>query len=552
VFTVVKKKQLDFWSIVKVAILLFICLTILYPISTVVIRSVTNAEGHVTLANFLKFFTTKYYLDVLKNSLFVSAITTIFSIIIGVFMAYVLTRYDIRAKKLINIVIILSLMSPPFIGAYAWIMLFGRSGLVTEFMLNVFHITLPTIYGKWGIISIFTIKMFPYVYLFTSGAMGSIDSSLEEAAENLGSSKWQRLRDITIPVVLPSILAGSVMVFTSCISDFGTPMLIGQNYKVLATLVYEQYMSEIGTSSNFAAAVSMVVIGLATAVLIFQNVYINRRNYNMSAMRPPQTVHLKAGARVAVMIPVLIVVFVCMLPQLVVIVTSFRNCNGPYFVEGWSLDSYRMIFTRMVRSIKNTYVFSVFAIIIMVVIGSLTAYVTVRKRSALTQITDVVMMFPYVIPGAIMGLSYIIAFNRKPFFLAGTAFIMILSYSVRKIPYTVRSAVGFLHQMDPFVEEASINLGVSPGKTFFKITLPMMLPGVISGAILSWIETINELSSSIMLYSGKTSTIAVAIYNEVARNSFGTAAAMATILTLSAAIMLVVANVVSKGKVSIV
>ena len=152
----VKKKQLDFWSIVKVAILLFICLTILYPISTVVIRSVTNAEGHVTLANFLKFFTTKYYLDVLKNSLFVSAITTIFSIIIGVFMAYVLTRYDIRAKKLINIVIILSLMSPPFIGAYAWIMLFGRSGLVTEFMLNVFHITLPTIYGKWGIISIFT------------------------------------------------------------------------------------------------------------------------------------------------------------------------------------------------------------------------------------------------------------------------------------------------------------------------------------------------------------------------------------------------------------
>lgn len=547
-----RRKQVDFWSVIKIAIFLFIILTILYPISTVVFRSITNSDGKLTIANFVKFFTTKYYMDVLKNSLFVSFITTAFSIVIGVFLAYVLTRYDIHGKKAINIMVILSLMSPPFIGAYAWIMLFGRSGFITEIISEWFGITLPTIYGKWGIISVFTMKMYPYVYLFTSSAMGSIDASLEEAAENLGSSKWNRLKNITIPVVLPSILAGAVMVFTSCISDFGTPMLIGQNYKVLATLVYEQYMSEIGTSSNFAAAVSMVVIGLAAAVLLFQNGYINKRNYNMSALRPPQTVHLTMGSRIAVMIPVAIIVLVSMLPQIVVIVTSFRNCNGPYFVDGWSLESYTVIFSRMARSIKNTYVYAAYAIVIMVIFGSLTAYVTVRKRSVLTQATDVVMMIPYVIPGAIMGLSYIIAFNRRPFFLAGTAMIMILSYSVRKIPYTVRSAVGFLHQMDPFVEEASINLGVSPGKTFFKITLPMMLPGVISGAILSWIETINELSSSIMLYSGKTSTIAVAIYNEVARNSFGTAAAMATILTLSAAIMLIVAQVISKGKVSIV
>lgn len=547
-----RKKQLDFWALTKLAIFLFICLTILYPISTVIIRSITNSEGSLTIQNFVKFFTTKYYMDVLKNSLFVSTITTLLSLVLGVFMAYVLTRYDIKTKKFINILVILSLMSPPFIGAYAWIMLFGRSGFITELLETWFNFTMPTIYGKWGIISVFTMKMYPYVYLFTSGAMGSIDASLEEAAENLGASKWQRLKDVTIPVVMPSILAGAVMVFTSCISDFGTPMLIGQNYKVLATLVYEQYMSEIGTSSNFAAAVSMVVIGLSALILILQNLYVNQRNYNMSALRPPQTVHLKPASRLAVMIPVGLIVLVSMLPQIVVIITSFRNCNGPYFVEGWSFDSYTTIFTRMIRSIKNTYVYSIYAIIIMIIFGSFTAYVTVRKRSALTQVTDVVMMFPYVIPGAIMGLSYIIAFNRRPFFLAGTAAIMILSYSVRKIPYTVRSAAGFLRQMDPFVEEASINLGVSPGKTFFKITLPMMLPGVISGAILSWIETINELSSSIMLYSGKTSTIAVAIYNEVARNSFGTAAAMATILTLSAAIMLILAQVISKGKVSIV
>lgn len=546
------KKRFGFWTAVKLAIFLFICVTILYPISTVVIRSVTDSNGTITAANFIKFFTTKYYLDVLRNSLYVAGITTAICVVIGVFLAYTLTRFDIRAKKVINVLIILSLMSPPFIGAYAWITLFGRSGFVTKHFLTWFGVALPTIYGKRGIISVFTLKMFPYVYLFASAAMKSVDSSLEEAAESLGSSRFQRVWRITIPVVLPSILAGAVMVFMSSISDFGTPMLIGQNFKVLATLVYEQYMSEVGTNSNFASAVSMLVILLAALVLIFQNLYINRRNYNMSSLRPPHTVHLRPLERVLVMIPVIVIVLAAVMPQAVVIVTSFRNCNGPYFLSGWSFESYRTIFTRMVRSIRNTYVFSACAIVIMVIVGSLTAYVTVRKRSALTQATDVILMFPYVIPGAVMGLSYIIAFNRSPFFLAGTALIMILSYSVRKIPYTVRSAVGFLHQMDPYVEEASINLGVSPGMTFFKITLPMMLPGVISGAILSWIETINELSSSIMLYSGKTSTISVSIFNEVARNSFGTAAAMATILTLSAVTMLVLATTVSKGKISVV
>ena len=188
----------------------------------------------------------------------------------------------------------------------------------------------------------------------------------------------------------------------------------------------------------------------------------------------------------------------------------------------------------------------------MVIIGSITAYLSVRKRSALTTVVDLSLMVPYVIPGAVMGLALIIAFNRSPFFWAGTAFIMILCYTIRKIPYTVRSASGFLQQMELCVEEASINLGVSPARTFFKITLPLMLPGVVSGAILSWIETINELSSSVLLYTGKTITMSVAIYNEVARNSFGTAAAMATILTISAILMLIVFNHVSKGKVSIV
>jgi len=549
---VLGKIEFNFWTVVKIVIFLFIILTIIYPLSIVFIRSVTDPNGNITMANFGKFFSIPYYIRVLENSIFVSGVTTIFSILIGVPMAYMVTRFDLKTKRLINIIVILSLMSPPFIGAYAWILLFGRSGFFTTTLLSLTGIRFPTIYGEWGIISVFTLKMFPYVFLFTSGALSSIDSSLEEVAENLGSTPLRRLLTVTFPVVLPSIFAGAILVFMSSISDFGTPMLLGQNYKVLATLVYEQYMSEMGTSANFASAVSMIIVLFCALILVGQKSYLNSRNFAMTAMRPPAIVHLAPLKRIAVGLFMFFILLLAMLPQIVVIVTSFKNFDGMVFGEGWGIVSYVTIFTRMMRSIKNTYIYSFIAMLFMVVIGSLTAFVIVRKRSPLTGLMDIMLMFPYVIPGAVMALGLIIGFNRPPFFLAGTAFIMILSYTVRKIPYTVRSGVGFLYQMEPNVEEASINLGVPPGITFIKITVPIMLPGIISGAILSWIETINELSSSVMLYTGRTMTLAVSVYNEVARNSFGTAAAMGTILTVTAIVLLILFTKVSKGKVSIV
>ena len=168
------------------------------------------------------------------------------------------------------------------------------------------------------------------------------------------------------------------------------------------------------------------------------------------------------------------------------------------------------------------------------------------------KVLRVLIMFPFVIPGAVLGISLIVAFNKEPVILTGTAVIMIIAFVVRKLPYTVRSGSAFLQQMDPSVEEASISLGVSPMQTFVKVTARLMAPGVLSGAILSWITCINELSSSVMLYGGKTSTISVAIYTEVVRNSFGTAAALASILTVSTVISLLIFLKVSKGKVSIV
>ena len=192
------------------------CLFIVYPFYTILTKSVfsSKVEG-LTLYNFVRFFTKPYYYQTLLRSLFVCGVTVLTTTIIGVPIAYVMTRYNVPGKQLLHILIIMSLMSPPFIGAYSWIVLMGRNGLIAK-LFRTFGATAPTIYGRGGIIFVFTLHLFPYIYLYTSGAMNSIDSSLEEAAENLGMNKLKRIWTVTLPVILPSILAGCVMVHPCC------------------------------------------------------------------------------------------------------------------------------------------------------------------------------------------------------------------------------------------------------------------------------------------------------------------------------------------------
>ena len=548
-----KKLRLDFWFWVKVLVVGIMLLFLIYPFCTLITRSFFSSKtGLLSLDNYIRFFTKKYYYSALFRSLFVSSVSTVTSLLVGVPIAYLMTRYNVWMKKYIHIFIIMSLMSPPFIGAYSWIMLFGRAGVVTSFFDDVLGIALPSIYGKLGIILVFTFKLFPYVYLYTSGAMGSIDSSLEEAAENLGSSKLRRLFTVTIPVIIPSIAAGAIMVFMTSLADFGTPMLLGEGYMVLPVLVYNEYMSEIGGNAYLASALSVIVVLCSTTVLLVQKHLVSKKNYVMTAMRPPQEIQLCGVKRFLATFPVALVTFIGILPQIVVIVTSFIKADFTGFVGGFSLDSYMTIFNRLGTNIKNTFLFSTIAIVFIIIIGMLISYIIVRQKGAAGQIMDMLIMFPFVIPGAVLGISLIVAFNKEPVILTGTAAIMIIAFVVRKLPYTVRSGSAFLQQMDPSVEEASINLGVSPMKTFFTLTARLMAPGILSGGILSWITCINELSSSVMLYGGKTSTISVAIYTEVVRNSYGTAAALATILTISTVVSLLIFLKVSKGKVSIV
>ncbi|MFD0867882.1 Molybdenum transport system permease protein modB [Chlamydia abortus] len=534
-------KKWDFWTWVTVIVYLFLFSFIVYPLFSLFYTSLFNEKGALSLQNYEHFVKLKYYRDALFNSFKVSGLATIFAIMIGVPLAYVTTRYNIKFKGLINIMVIMSLLSPPFIGAYSWILMLGNNGFITRFLHDI-GIPMKSIYGWHGIVFAFTLHYYPHIYLYVSGALKTIDTSLEEASESLGMPGWKRLTTVTLPLIFPTLSTGALMVFMASFADFGTPMLLGQGFKVLPILAYEQFISEMGGNPAMASTLSVVLILCSTSILFLQRYLVSRKNYSMTGMRTPKVRTLRPGLKWGLTALAFIPACISIIPQVTVIVTSFIKTKGPVFHPGFSLDSYKEILFRVPKAILNTYTYSSISIVIMIAMGMLVAYLLVRRKSKITAMLDSLLMVPYVMPGTVLGISLIIAFNKPPLILTGTWIILVISYVIRKLPYTIRSSTAILQQLDKSVEEASISLGVPPAKTFFKTTARLMAPGVLSGAILSWVTTINELSSTIVLYYGATATITVTIYSEVFTSNYGTGAALASILTFTTLISLLIAN----------
>ena len=522
----------NFWSISTLVLLLFFTLALIYPLGTLFLNSFKGADGGLTLQNYITFFTKKYYYTALQHSLSIGVISTGISTIIGVALAYVMHRFNIAAKGILKILFIICLMSPPFIGAYSWILLLGRNGFLTNILAKI-GLTVPAIYGKTGIVLVFSLSLSCYVFRYVTAALKGIDRSLEEAAESLGASKLRRLFTISLPVVFPAISSVMVIVFMRSLADFGTPLLIGEGYKTLPVLIYNAYLSEMGGDAKMAGAVSVVTVIISLGILLLQKAYIARRNYKMSGLRSPQEVQLRGVKRALLSIPCIIWVFLALLPQITVIVTSFIRTKGPIFIGGFTFDNYVEAIKNCGSSIGHSFLYATIAIVFIVIFGIITAYVSVRRRNQGGTLLDTLVMFPYVIPGAVIGICYIVAFNHKPILICGTVIVIVLAYVIRKLPNTVRSSVGVLESIDPCLEEASISLGVPPMKTFFIITARLMLSGVAAGAVLSWISCMNELSSTMLLYSSTTMTMPIAVYTYVSRGNYGIAAALGTIMTVS-------------------
>ena len=533
------RERIDFWLVIKVVCFVLIIVFLVYPLLRLFRSSFLDVKTSTfTLDNYIKLFTTEKYFESLKNSAIIVTVTAISTLFLGIIQAYLMTRFKIFGNNLLKILTLVSLMSPPFIGAYSWILMLGNNGAVRLLLEKFIPIEIPSIYGMGGILLVFALKLFPFIYLYASGALKSIDASLEEAAEGLGTSKLARLFKVTVPLITPTLLSGALLVSMTALADFGTPLLLGRGVSTMPVLIYNEFVSELGGNAYFASAISVVIIILATALFLIQRYIVNRKSFEMSSLRPVGVQKLKGIKNILAHAYCYGLVGLASIPQFTVTYYSFRKIRGSVFQPEYSLENYQRVFDKLSIEIINTFLYSFIALAFMVFLALFIAYLGVRRKSKSSTLLDVFIMLPYIIPGTVIGIMYAVTFNSGAIVLTGTTTILIIVYIIRRGPSVIRSSTGILYQISPSVEEASISLGVSPIKSFFKTTAILMLPGVVSGGLLAWIRTTSELSASIMLYVPKTRTIPVAIYSEIIYGQFGSAAAMSTLLVAITIIIL--------------
>jgi iron(III) transport system permease protein len=528
----------DRWWLVGLGAFLAVGALLVWPLAEVFLASLAGEGGRFVLGdNYQRVLTHRYYYRAVLASLVLSGLATVGALLVGVPLALAVTRYPLPGRVLLRTGANLALLSPPFIGAYSWVVLFGRNGVVNR-LLEPLGLGLPSIYGYPGILLVFVVQYFPFVFLLVSGALAAVDQSLEDAALSLGSPPGRAFRTVILPVIAPSVTAGALLVFMATMADFGTPMLIGEGLRTLPTLMYGEFINELGGNPSMASTLGSLLILINSAALMTQRYFAFRKAYHVVCLTPLRVRRPGPGRRALVTALAWGLVGLALVPAVTIVVSSFMPTRGPVMYAGLSLQSYLTVFHLIPRAIVNTLGLTALAVLLDVGLGVLIAYLVARRRSAAHALLDLLVMLAYAIPGTVVGVGLILVYNRPPLVLTGTWLILLASYFIRHLPYPVRSGVALLQQIDVRVEEASVSLGVPPFRTFLRVTVPLMVPAIVSGGTLAWITTVGELSSSILLYSGPWATMSVEIFTQVFSNHFGTASALATILILAAAVPL--------------
>jgi iron(III) transport system permease protein len=522
-----------FWGLVGVAAAAIVGLLLIWPLSSIVSASfIDNSTRELTLGNYARVLGQPFFRTALLNSVIVGVGGMVGAMLLGLPLAALTARYVIAGREFLATLAVLALVSPPFIGAYAWIMMLGRNGFVRT-ALEELGVELPSIYGYLGIVLVFSLKFYPFVFLLASSSLRTINPLLEEAAEGLGAGPWRRFFAVTLPLVFPAVSAGALLTFVLSVADFGTPAIVGGNVRVLATTAYNLFTSEMAGNPGLASATSVVLIVMSLAVVALQRAAVRKRNVAGNLIRKQTPKRLPPLRSALAHFVCYAIVLASSLPSLVVIYTSFRKTSGPVFKPGYGLDSYARILREVPQVIGNSFVYSLVAVTLIVVLGSLIGYLVARRDTGMAAALDTVLFIPYIVPGVVLGLAFVVTFNVKPLEITGTATIIVLMLFIRRLPYAVRASASILKQIRESIEEAAVSLGASPARAFAVITLPLMLPGIVAGALMSFITAINELSSSLILYVGRTMTMPVRIYLSVLDGEFGTAAALSTILLVA-------------------
>ena len=462
--------------------------------------------------------------------------------IIDIPLAYFYTRYKIYGQVLIGTALWIPYLTPAFIGAYTWLILLGKYGLITV-LLRGMGILIPTIGGFGGVLIVFILSYYPLGFILLTGAFQTIDPTIEEAAANLGASGLRKFWTVTLRSATPSILNAALLVFILIIDSFGIPAIVGIGTPVLTTLVYGEFTSEMGGPPIMASTGATILLTISMAILILQRIYLSRKSYITSSTRKPVPVEPTTAKKLFLTSIFFIVLVFSLLPIITIIISSFTKADGPVLEYGhFTLAHYRETFYAIVKPLRNSYILATTSMVLDLLLGSLLGYVVVRKGRKIATFIDAFAALPLGIPGVLFGIGLVLAFSKQPLVLIGTAWIIIIAYFVRRLPYPVRTVSAILSQVNPNVEEASVNLGVKPFRTFFRITSRMVLPGVISGGLLAWTSSVADLTCTILIFSAKWKTLTVETFSQIRSDLYGPASVIGIVLLLSVLIPIFIVN----------
>ena len=520
-----------------VVLITFLTLFILYPLAMLLVDSFYG-EGGLTLDIFRRIFKIPTFTRAITNTLKVGFLVGILSALIGLLFAYVevYVRVGRFTGGLFKVVSMLPVVSPPFVLSLSMIMLFGKAGIITRFLLGIYD---NSVYGFWGIVIVQTLTFFPVCYMMLKGLLKNIDPSLEEAARDMGASRMKVFTSVTLPLLLPGLGNAFLVTFIESIADFANPMLIGGSYDTLATTIYLQ----ITGAYDKAGAAAMAVVLLAITLLMFavQKYYLEAKTaatLTGKASRGRMLIEDKSVKLPLTVLCSLAAMFVILMYICVPIGAFFPTWGYKFFplTGKW----FGLVFTRYhgFKAFKDSFVLSLIAAPITALLSMIIPYLVVKRRFRGKGFIEAVSMLAMAVPGTVLGVGYIRGFSGGLFHsgilqgIYGTGLILIIVFVVRSLPTGTRSGISALRQIDKSIEESAYDMGADSFKVFMTVTLPLIKDSFLSGLVTAFVRSITAISAIILLVTPQFLLITVQINEFAEKGSYSLACAFATILII--------------------
>jgi len=526
------------WFWLAAVALALLALFIVYPVANVLTASFFTGAGE---SGWVRFFATPKYREAVVNTLILASCVTVICTLIGVPLAYVTARYTFPGKSLIALLPLITLVIPEVITAQTWLMMLGNNGVITKF-LREYGIRLPSLYGWFGLITAMSFVYYTYVYIGTVAAIRKFDVQLEEAAQSLGTTPAKSRWRVMLPVVLPTVLAASLLVFTMVVGNFAISSILAQSLPLLSVTTYQAAVAEGSSNITMQSTLATVSVGIIVLILFANRWIVARGHYTLAQGRSASPRPL-SGARGALLaIPAALTVGISLLPLATIVAGAFTQSRGPVMQWGrWTLAHFGRVFVSAPEPLINSLTFAGIATLVSIGFSTLASYIIVKKPNRLTPAVDYLSMIPLALSGTVLGVGLAATFHGGWLALTGTSTIIVLAYVIRRMPFGMRNSQAILHNIPNSMEEASISLGVPPVRTFFKVVVPMMLPAIASATILTWTTSVAELSASILVYSGGRETLPIQIYRLIDSGLLAYASAYGVVLIAAILLPIVLA-----------